>query len=131
MVFNGSEFDEDPTPLLGTLPNLRSLVLCNNAFVATKMVCSALDFPLLTSFKLATLQSLEELEVETGAMPCLTTMTIERCDKLEDLPSGLTKIKTLKRLMIGSMPEGFKSNVSKTIAEMRALGGDELTVTFL
>ncbi|KAL0329610.1 UNVERIFIED_CONTAM: putative disease resistance RPP13-like protein 3 [Sesamum radiatum] len=37
MVFNGSEFDEDPTPLLGTLPNLRSLVLyANNAFVATK-----------------------------------------------------------------------------------------------
>ncbi|KAK4389429.1 hypothetical protein Sango_2279900 [Sesamum angolense] len=97
MVFNGSEFDEDPTPLLGTLPNLRSLVLCNNAFVATKMVCSALDFPLLTSFKLATLQSLEELVVETGAMPCLTTMTIERCDKLEDLPSGLTKNKNSQK----------------------------------
>ncbi|KAL0312795.1 UNVERIFIED_CONTAM: putative disease resistance protein [Sesamum radiatum] len=85
MVFNGSEFDEDPIPLLGTLPNLWSLVLCNNAFVATKMVCSALDFPLLTSLKLAMLQSLEELEVETGAMPCLTTLIIERCDKLEVL----------------------------------------------
>ncbi|KAL0312796.1 UNVERIFIED_CONTAM: putative disease resistance protein [Sesamum radiatum] len=130
MVFNGSEFDEDPIPLLGTLPNLRSLVLCNNAFMATKMVCSALDFPLLTSLKLATLQSLEELEMETGAMPCLTTLIIEQCDKLEDLPSGFKKIKSLKRLMIGSMPEGFKNNVNKMIAEMRALGSDDLTVTF-
>ncbi|KAK4435103.1 putative disease resistance protein [Sesamum alatum] len=130
MVFDGSEFDEDPIPLLGTLPNLRSLILCNNAFVARKMVCSALDFPLLTSLKLATLQSLEKLEVESGAMPCLTTLIIEQCDKLEVVPSGLTEIKTLKRLMIGSMPEGFKNNVGKMIAEMRALGSDELTVTF-
>ncbi|KAK4389427.1 putative disease resistance protein [Sesamum angolense] len=130
MVFNGSEFDEDPAPLLGRLPNLRSLVLCNNAFVARKMVCSALDFPLLTTLKLATLQSLEELEMETGAMPCLTTMIIERCDKFEVLPSGFKNIKTLKRLMIGSMPERFKNKVNEMIAEMRALGSDDLIVTF-
>ncbi|KAG8369815.1 hypothetical protein BUALT_Bualt14G0053000 [Buddleja alternifolia] len=58
LLFDGSEFNEDPMPIIGKLPNLDNLVLCNDAFVGKKMVCSESDFPRLTSLKLATLQSL-------------------------------------------------------------------------
>ncbi|KAI3469850.1 hypothetical protein Pfo_026513 [Paulownia fortunei] len=128
MVYNGSEFSEDPMPILGKLPNLRNLVLCNNAFVGKEMVCSESDFPQLTSLKLATLQYLENLEVE-GAMPRLTIFTIEQCDKLEMLPYGFTDIPTLEKLMIGSMPKTFQDKVKEMFEEMSDLGF-ELTVTF-
>ncbi|KAK4425438.1 putative disease resistance protein [Sesamum alatum] len=130
LVFNGSEFKEDPMPVLGKLPSLRSLVLCNDAFVGKKMVCHQLDFPKLTSLKLASLQLLEELEVETGAMPNLTILMVEQCDKLEMLPIEFADIVTLQKLMIGSMPEEFKNKVKELIEEIRDLGNFELTVTF-
>ncbi|KAI3473042.1 hypothetical protein Pfo_031241 [Paulownia fortunei] len=124
MVFNGSEFNEDPMAILGKIPNLRSLVLCNDAFVGKEMVCSESDFPQLRSLKLANLQYLETWELE-GAMENLTILTIEHCHKLEMFPSGLTKIPTLQKLMIGSMPKGFQDKVYQIKEEMMKLGAQE------
>ncbi|KAI3469828.1 hypothetical protein Pfo_026491 [Paulownia fortunei] len=112
MVFNGSEYCEDPMPILGKLPKLRSLVLCNDAFIEKKMVCSEPDFPQLRSLKLVTLQSLEEWEVE-GDMQNLTILTIEHCDKLKELPSGLIKLPTLRKLMIRLTPTEFQDKVKE------------------
>ncbi|KAK4425431.1 putative disease resistance protein RXW24L [Sesamum alatum] len=130
LVFDGSEFKDDPMPVLGKLPNLRSLVLCNDAFVGKKMVCCELNFPQLRRLKLATLQLIEEWEIQAGAFARLTILTIEQCDRLEMIPYKLARIPTLTNLMIGSMPEGFQSGVNKLIEEMRELANDELTVTF-
>ncbi|KAL0379869.1 UNVERIFIED_CONTAM: hypothetical protein Sangu_0051200 [Sesamum angustifolium] len=131
LVFNGSEFKQDAMPVLGKLPNLRSLVLCNDAFVGKKMVCRELHFPQLRRLKLVTLHLIEELEMQTGALARLTILTIEQCDRLETIPyTLLAGIPTLTTLMIGSMPEGFQNGVNKLIEEMRELANDELTVTF-
>ncbi|KAL2230126.1 UNVERIFIED_CONTAM: putative disease resistance protein [Sesamum indicum] len=130
LVFNGSEFKQDPMPVLGKLPNLRSLVLCNDAFVGKQMVCCELNFPQLRRLKLVTLHLIEELEMQTGALARLTILTIEQCDRLETIPYKLAGIPTLTTLMIGSMPEGFQNGVNKLIEETRELANDELTVTF-
>ncbi|KAL0388352.1 UNVERIFIED_CONTAM: putative disease resistance protein [Sesamum radiatum] len=131
LVFNGSEFKQDPMPVLGKLPHLRSLVLCNDAFVGKKMVCRELHFPQLRRLKLVTLHLIEELEMQTGALARLTILTIEQCDRLETIPyTLLAGIPTLTTLMIGSMPEGFQNGVNKLLEEMRELANDELTVTF-
>ncbi|KAL0456931.1 UNVERIFIED_CONTAM: putative disease resistance protein [Sesamum latifolium] len=130
LVFNGSEFRQDPMPVLGKLPNLRSLVLCNDAFVGKKMVCSELNFPQLRCLKLVTLHLIEELEMQMGALARLTILTIEQCDRLRTIPYKLAGIPTLTSLMIGSMPEGFQNGVNKLIEEMRESANDELTVTF-
>lgn len=131
MVFNGSEFSEDPMPILGKLPNLKSLVLCNDAFVGTKLVCGESDFSQLKTLKLASLQYLEKWEVEGYMlMPILTILTIEQCDKLEMLPSELTEIPTLQKLMIGSMPKKFQDEVKEMVQERTVFGLPELTVTF-
>ncbi|PIN19089.1 Apoptotic ATPase [Handroanthus impetiginosus] len=130
MIFNGSEFSEDPTPRLGMLPNLRSLVLCNDAFIGKKMTCSDGEFPRLTSLKLANLQFLENLEMETGSMPRLNIFTVEQCVKLDTLPCELTEIPTLQKLMIGSMTKEFQKKVEELVEEQRSFGNEDLTVTF-
>lgn len=131
MVFNGSEFKENPMTILGKLPNLKRLVLCNGAFLGPNLVCYESDFPQLTSLKLATLQSLEEWAVESGAMPILTILTIEQCDKLEMLPSGLVEIPTLRKLKIGSMPKLFLQRVKEIIeGEMSNGNGETFSATF-
>ncbi|XP_073122943.1 probable disease resistance RPP8-like protein 2 isoform X2 [Henckelia pumila] len=111
MVFSGSEFGQDPMQILGKLPNLRSLVLCNDAFAGKTMECSEADFPALTSLKLAMLQSLQTWEVKLEAMPNLTFLTIEQCGELQTLPVELMKKWTLKEIKIGSMPQKFQENV--------------------
>lgn len=126
MVFRGSEFKENPMRILGKLPNLKHLVLCNDAFLGPNLVCYESDFPQLTSLKLATLQCLEEWEVESGAMPVLTILTIEQCDKLEMLPSGLVEIPTLRKLMIGSMPKLFQHRVKEIVEEEMSNGNEEI-----
>ncbi|KAL2230125.1 UNVERIFIED_CONTAM: Disease resistance RPP8-like protein 3 [Sesamum indicum] len=132
LIFGRSMFKQDQMPVLGKLPNLRSLVLCDDAFVGRKMVFYALNFPRLTSLKLETLLRVEKLEVEAGGLPRLTILTIHRCDKLElMLQGGLAEISTLRKLMIGSMPQGFKNQVKSMIEELRALGVNEVTTTSL
>ncbi|KAL7116366.1 hypothetical protein ACP275_03G001000 [Erythranthe tilingii] len=131
MVFNGSKFSEDPMPMLGKFPNLRSLVLCKDAFVGKKLVCSEPDhFLRLESLKLATLWYLEQWEVEEASMPSLTSITIERCNKLEALPIGLSKIPTLQTLVIGSMPGEFQDKVKKMIQGQQHLDNQKLLVSF-
>lgn len=129
MVFDGSEFSEDPMPVLGKLRNLKSLVLRNDAFVGLEVVCHESDFPQLTSLKLAALQYLEKLEVEDGAMPNLTILTIEQCDKLDTLPHELLRT-TLKEMMIGSMSETFHSKVKEIIEEQVSRGFVRTEATF-
>ncbi|KAL7145027.1 hypothetical protein ABFS83_07G051000 [Erythranthe nasuta] len=131
VVFIGSEFAEDPMPVFAKFPNLRSLVLCKDAFVGKKMACSEPNhFLRLESLKLVTLQYLEELEVDEAAMPRLVVITIERCNKLEAIPSGLSEIPTLERFMIGSMPKEFQEKVNQIIEKQRDNGNKELPVTF-
>ncbi|KAK4425435.1 putative disease resistance protein [Sesamum alatum] len=125
LVFDGSEFKQNPMPVLRKLPNLRSLVLCNDAFIGTELVCDEEGFPELRNLKLASLQFLEKLEVDSIALPQLTILTIEQCDKLEMLPSELADIYTLKKLMFGSMPAEFRGKVYQLIEDFREMGNDE------
>ncbi|KAK6161212.1 hypothetical protein DH2020_004593 [Rehmannia glutinosa] len=132
MVFNGSEFSEQPMPILGKLPNLKSLVLCNDAFVGKEMVCDESYFPQLRSLKLATLQSLEKwtMKGDMLIMPSLTILTIEQCNKLEMLPYELSEIPTLQKIMIGSMPKEFQVKVMEFVEELRDLGSEQVEITF-
>ncbi|KAH6781445.1 hypothetical protein C2S51_006738 [Perilla frutescens var. frutescens] len=114
MVLNESQLSENPMPILGRLPDLKSLVLCKNAFMGPNLVCYESDFPKLEHLKLASLKHLETWEVESGAMRSLTILTIEKCYKLEMLPSELRNIPTLQKLMIGSMSENFQLKVEET-----------------
>ncbi|KAL3812427.1 hypothetical protein ACJIZ3_013695 [Penstemon smallii] len=110
MVFHGSEFREDPMPILGTLPNLRTLILCNDAFVGNKIDCPESSFKKLRNLTLTSLPDLRYWVLAKSSMPHLSVLTIEQCDKLNDLPGELMEI-SLDELKIVSMPEDFENYV--------------------
>ncbi|XP_060675273.1 putative disease resistance protein At1g50180 isoform X1 [Ziziphus jujuba] len=103
-----SEMEQDPMPVLeNKLPNLRFLMLCFNAYVGSKMVCSANGFPNLDTLQLVWLDNLREWIVEKGAMPSLKKLTIGRLHSLEMIPEGLEFVTSLKELVIENMRNSF------------------------
>ncbi|KAL0388354.1 UNVERIFIED_CONTAM: putative disease resistance protein RXW24L [Sesamum radiatum] len=112
IVLNGSELKEDPMPILGALPNLRSLVLSNDAYEGKEMKCSASDFPELRSLKLLNLHYLETWNVDERSMQNLSTLAIEKCSKLKMLPAGLKFAKNLKEVKLASMSTDFVDSIN-------------------
>ncbi|OMO74432.1 putative Disease resistance protein RPP13 [Corchorus capsularis] len=106
-----SELHEDPLPTLEKFPKLRVLELSDQAFTGIVMVCSAQGFPRLVFLSITSLENLEELKVNEGAMPCLQNLTIARCRKLKMLPVELKFITTLKELKMEEMPKAIKDKL--------------------
>ncbi|KAK4425461.1 putative disease resistance protein RXW24L [Sesamum alatum] len=115
IVLNGSELNEDPMPILGALPNLRSLVLSNDAYEGKEMKCSASNFPQLRCLKLLTLHYLETWKVDEGSMQNLSTLAIDKCSKLTMLPPGLKFAKNLKEVKVVSMNKEFVNSINEQI----------------
>ncbi|KAL4351192.1 hypothetical protein GQ457_06G024030 [Hibiscus cannabinus] len=107
------KLEEDPMPTLERLPNLRILKLYDEAFRANQIFSSAQGFPKLECLELKELYSLEEWNVDEGAMPCLQRLEIGSCRELKMVPDGLRFIATLQELKIESMPEMFKDKVEE------------------
>ncbi|XWS10984.1 hypothetical protein CRYUN_Cryun38cG0044900 [Craigia yunnanensis] len=111
ICLRNSEIEEDPTPTLEMLPNLRILELHYSKIIGGEMVCSAQRFHKLESLSLRGLRDLEEWKVEEGAMPALRHLEIAECRELKMLPDGLKFITTLQELKIESMIKAFKDKV--------------------
>nr|XP_048326690.1 disease resistance protein RPH8A-like [Ziziphus jujuba var. spinosa] len=103
-----SEIEQDPMPVLeNKLPNLRFLMLGWNAYVGSKMVCSAHGFPNLDTLQLSRLSDLREWIVEKGAMPSLKKLSIEFLGSLKMIPEGVKFVTSLKELEIEGMGNSF------------------------
>ncbi|XP_074325654.1 putative disease resistance protein At1g50180 [Apium graveolens] len=104
--------EEDPMTILEKLPNLCKLYMFKDAYLGTKMACTAQGFPKLEYLSLNFLKGLKQWRVEAGAMQNLDTLKIVSCSKLEMLPEGLRYLHVLETLMIGSMPDVFIDRIS-------------------
>ena len=71
------------------------------------MRCKATGFGQLRFLRFECLHNLEKWNVDEGAMPNLSVLTIVYCPKLEMVPNGLRFVKTLRELNIASMPKEF------------------------
>ena len=109
---------DDPMMILEKLPSLRILVLCYDAYVGKKMICSSGGFLQLESLELYGCE-LEELMIETGAMSSLKTMKIHVCYKMKKLPHGLLQLTTLEKLSL----EG--SSCWESIKELEEAMGED------
>ena len=96
---------------LERLPNLRSLHLKYRSFLGKEMRCKAMGFGQLRFLRFEDLQNLEKWNVDEGAMPNLSVLTIVYCPKLEMVPNGLKVVKTLKELNIVRMPKEFTDRI--------------------
>lgn len=104
--------------ILEKLPNLCKLYMFKDAYLGTKMVCTAQGFPKLEYLSLNFLKGLKQWTVEAGALQILDTLKIVSCNKLEMLPEGLRHLDVLETLVIGSMPDVF-------VDRMRGIDGAE------
>ncbi|KAL3507533.1 hypothetical protein ACH5RR_032915 [Cinchona calisaya] len=109
-----SELDDDPMEKLEKLPNLSILVLRNNAFLGKHMTCSPTGMLQLKYLSLSTLQNLENLTVQKGGMPKLSTLVLEGCQSLNKLPEGLSFLASLQELTVSQMPSAFMDRLNKT-----------------
>ncbi|CAA3032844.1 probable disease resistance RF9 [Olea europaea subsp. europaea] len=91
MVLIGSQLKEDPMTTLGKLPELRVLVLQNNAFDGKKMICVESGFKKLKRLELSNLSFLEKWVVKEKSMPVLSILIVKNCRKLKTLPDELSK----------------------------------------
>ncbi|XP_073026754.1 putative disease resistance protein At1g59780 [Primulina eburnea] len=97
LVLSGSEIVEDPMETLQHLPTLRTLLLGNDAFVGTEMVCGSKGFPQLKSLTLWGLRNLVGWRVEEEAIPNLSDLWICDCPKLEMVPKRIIYMASISR----------------------------------
>ncbi|XP_065628736.1 inactive disease susceptibility protein LOV1-like [Quercus suber] len=112
LTLSASGLKEDPMPTLGSLPKLKSLSFHLGSFKGKEMVCLGKGFPELLVLKLGKLESLEEFQVEEGAMQKLRELDIRCCNKLK-VPTGLKHLKSLQELKLTNMPENFTTTIEK------------------
>ncbi|KAI3921518.1 hypothetical protein MKW98_013452 [Papaver atlanticum] len=95
---------EDPMLVLEKLPSLKFLRLGFETYTGMKMVCSKGGFVSLQTLELDSILSLEEWELNKGALESLTKLTICGCENLKMIPDGLKHVITLKELTVTNMP---------------------------
>nr|XP_048326708.1 putative disease resistance protein At1g59780 [Ziziphus jujuba var. spinosa] len=116
-----SQLEQDPMPVLEKLPNLRFLFVGRNAYVGSRMDCSADGFPRLEFLGLYDLKFLRKWTVKKGAMPSLKSLTIVELSNLEMIPEGLEFVASLKKLRIRLMSNSF----CERIQVKNGIGGED------
>ncbi|XP_059599182.1 putative disease resistance protein At1g50180 [Vitis vinifera] len=117
LTLSSCELKDDPMLILEKLPTLRILELVGNSYVGKNMVCSFGGFLQLESLELDSLNELEELTVEEGAMCNLRTLQILYCHKMKKLPRGLLQMKKLEKLGLRTRGEELIEEVQQTEGE--------------
>ncbi|KAL0414109.1 UNVERIFIED_CONTAM: putative disease resistance protein RXW24L [Sesamum radiatum] len=119
IVLIGSHLSEDAMKTLQHLPNLRILILKDDAFVEDKMICSAGGFIELKHLELRNLQNLGEWTVEDQAMPKLSSLAIVNCRKLEMPPEGLKFVRRLQQMNVWEVHEELEKSLKMVEEQMR------------
>lgn len=96
-----SKLTVDPLEALKDLPNLLELEL-NDAYDGEELIFKTGWFQKLRILWLSQLKYLREAYFNSGAMPSLENLSIDRCDNLRKLPFG--HLRSLKRLQFYDMP---------------------------
>ncbi|PRQ19012.1 putative P-loop containing nucleoside triphosphate hydrolase, leucine-rich repeat domain, L [Rosa chinensis] len=98
-----SRLKDDPLISLRHIPNLVQLELCQ-VFVGDRLCFKADGFRKLKILSLEKFDELRCIDVEMGAMECLEKLSIQRCKRLENVPSGIEHLHKLKFLEFSDMP---------------------------
>ncbi|MBA0878448.1 hypothetical protein Goshw_022135 [Gossypium schwendimanii] len=110
LTLAASELSQDPMAVLEKLCHLRILHL-QEAYIGSKMVCSANGFPKLDCLRMIWLLELEEWEIEEGAMPCLRQLELLGVESLRMLPEELRYITTLQELNLRGMSSSLEERI--------------------
>ncbi|GMN63438.1 hypothetical protein TIFTF001_032516 [Ficus carica] len=112
-----SRLTDDPLRHIYALPNLVSLWLYR-AYEGEQLHFVVGGFQKLKLLVLRDLQRLEALEIQEGALPLLEELRIGPSPLLNDVPSGIQHLRSLKVLAFYDMPNEF-------VRSMQPEGGSE------
>ncbi|XP_078161871.1 disease resistance protein RPP13-like [Carex rostrata] len=115
LQIDGHMFQHDIMPVLEKLRCLKVLKLSSNAFESRKTTCSSGGFSQLEFLKLNSL-SMEEWEIEEGALPILKKLEIWGCDEL-DVPQGLQYLTNLQKLEWWDVGDSSKANLVRNLCQ--------------
>ncbi|EOY11913.1 NB-ARC domain-containing disease resistance-like protein [Theobroma cacao] len=104
--------DNNPLWALQALPNLLELQMVDS-YMGKSLEFMPNSFQKLKILHLEQFASLNMVVVETNAMPKLEKLTLCKCEKLEILPSGISKLTHLEELFLFDMNESFLNRLKK------------------
>ncbi|KAK4733097.1 hypothetical protein R3W88_007358 [Solanum pinnatisectum] len=110
LLLHKSCLKQDPMPILEKLPSLGILVLTDNAYMGKEMVCSASGFPRLKCLRLLNLSELQRIQVENTAMPILSDIEINNCQKLD-----INSIPRFHALLLGKKKKDPDQDISNNV----------------
>ncbi|KZV29078.1 hypothetical protein F511_41826 [Dorcoceras hygrometricum] len=113
--------------MVGSLPNLEVLKLMKHSFVGDEWEPTEGEFVVLKYLEIES-TDLREWRVESDHFPCLETLIIRWCYKLNDVPSSIGDIPTLEKLTIQTCNVEAEDSVREIEAEQRSLGNHVLRV---
>ncbi|XWS74636.1 hypothetical protein CRYUN_Cryun01aG0015300 [Craigia yunnanensis] len=101
-----SRISDDSLKILGVLPNLLKFQL-TNGYDGAQLHFEQGYFQKLKELELRLLSGLKRLIIEEGAFPFLESLSIGPSPDLEELPSGICHLNSLKLLTFHNMPNSF------------------------
>ncbi|XWS74635.1 hypothetical protein CRYUN_Cryun01aG0015200 [Craigia yunnanensis] len=101
-----SRISDDSLKILGVLPNLLKFQL-TNGYDGAQLQFEQGYFQKLKELGLRLLSGLKRLIIEEGAFPFLESLSIGPSPDLEELPSGICHLNSLKLLTFHNMPNSF------------------------
>ncbi|XP_028097486.1 disease resistance protein RPM1-like [Camellia sinensis] len=106
--------DVDPLESLQDLPNLVELELVRT-HEGEELCFKTGGFQRLLRLRLGVLKGLRRVKVEAGSMPRLEELFIRHCELVEELPSGIEHLASLKSLDLYDMSDGLISSMNRDL----------------
>ncbi|GMP52515.1 hypothetical protein CsSME_00018292 [Camellia sinensis var. sinensis] len=106
--------DVDPLESLQGLPNLVVLLFLQT-HEREELCFKAGGFQKLVKLYLRGLKGLRWVKVEAGSMPRLEELVIRQCELVEELPSGIEHLTSLKSLELVDMSDGLISSLNRDL----------------
>ncbi|XP_068649066.1 disease resistance protein RPM1-like [Aristolochia californica] len=116
LSLSGSKLKTDPLQPLLLLPELLVLELAEEACEIQELKFNE-GFKSLKHLKLCSLSKLHLVKVETGALPKLEELHIQKCNQLERIPEGIKWLDNLKELRLVYMPKEFLKRLQRDEGE--------------
>ncbi|KAL4355544.1 hypothetical protein GQ457_06G036240 [Hibiscus cannabinus] len=111
LTLENTHLKQDSVKILENLPRLLIMRLKARSYDGKEMTISVNGLPQLEFLEFHSLESLEVLNLEEGAMQRLRSFRIIKCGNLKMLPEGTKSLGALREMNIEGMPKAFVDKV--------------------
>ncbi|XP_062095834.1 disease resistance protein RPM1-like [Humulus lupulus] len=111
LYLSGSRLQVDPLESLQDLPNLVLLWFDERVYDGESLCFKAGSFLMLRELRISELENLRRVTVEDKALSHLKFMNLADCKLLEEIPSGIERLRNLQKLQLVNMAAELTTTV--------------------